>query len=160
MVKRRLKYNLIKFLRLKGSPRRLALGFAVGACVNFYPTFGLGVPLAGLMAALFFANVPAGLVGDIVFKPLFPAFFYLNLVTGYFLWTQKCQQANRILPLILRPDLHTLGLAGKVFFTGALVNSFVMGTILYVTVYLIIKRYRLPLLKWLVTKGGRKANCV
>lgn len=150
---------MIRLLRLKGSPSRLALGFAVGACINFFPTFGVGVPLAGLVAALFFTNIPAGLIGDIVFKPLFPFFFYLNLLNGHYILTHKYQKAQIILPALLHPDWTTLAIMGKVFFTGAIVNSLILGTILYIFVYFVVERYRLPLLKWLVTKSGRKRNC-
>ncbi|HWI55542.1 MAG TPA: DUF2062 domain-containing protein [Desulfobacteria bacterium] len=156
MVKRRLKYNLIKFLRLKGAPAKVALGFAIGACINFYPTFGLGVPLAGLAAAVFFANIPAGILGDITFKPLFPLFFYLNMITGSLLWPKQHIELRHLSETILKPSLSSLGQLGKVFFVGAAINSLILGTILYVFIYFVVERYRLSILKWLVNKNRRK----
>lgn len=157
MLRRRLKLNLIKFLRLKGAPGKIALGFALGACVNFYPTFGVGVPFAGLMAGIAMANVPAGLLGDIIFKPLFPFFFYLNLMTGHLFWSGKHGNLSRLWwTLIHRPTLHKLGAMGKVFFTGAVVNSLILGTILYILIYFIVERYRGQILKLLVARNRRK----
>lgn len=155
MFKRRLKYNLIMFLRLKGAPAKLALGFAVGACVNFYPTFGFGVAIAGLMAAVFFANVPAGLLGDIIFKPLFPFFFYLNMLTGYLLWPNQLHQVHHLQQMLLHPKVRALAVLGKVFFAGAIINSLILGTFLYFFIYLMVKRYRLSVLKWLVGRNRR-----
>lgn len=158
MLKRRVVYNLIKFLRLKGAPEKLALGFAVGACMNFFPTFGFGIPLAGLAAAAVLANIPSGLLGDIIFKPLFPALFYANLATGYFLWTNRIGDVHHLWKMLLHPTLSNLAIAGKIFITGALINSFAFGLILYILIYLIMKRYRLPILKWLIVKNRRKHN--
>lgn len=151
MLKRQLKYNLIKFLRLRGAPSKLALGFAVGATVNFYPTFGFGVALAGVIAALFFANVPAGLLGDIVFKPLFPFFFYLNLITGHLVWTNRVHRVDHLWRQILHPRVETIAVIGKVFFTGALINSLILGTVVYMMVFLVVKQYRHRVLRWLLS---------
>ncbi len=156
MVKRRLKYNLIKFLRLKGAPAKVALGFAIGACVNFYPTFGVGVPLAGLAAAVVFANVTAGILGDLVFKPLFPLFFYLNLTTGCLILPKQSMLPLYLGETLLKPSISTLGMLGKVFFIGAAINSLILGIILYVFIYFVVERYRLTILKWLVCKNRRQ----
>lgn len=156
MFKRQLKYNLIKFLRLRGAPSKLALGFAVGASVNFYPTFGFGVALAGVIAALFYSNVPAGLLGDIVFKPLFPFFFYLNLVTGHLVWTDRVHRIDHIWRQIIHPRVETIAVLGKVFFTGALINSLALGIVIYTLVFLVVKHYRHRVLRWLVASNRRK----
>jgi len=156
VLKRQLKYNLIKFLRLHGAPSKLALGFAVGATVNFYPTFGFGVALAGVLAALFFSNIPAGLLGDIIFKPLFPLFFYLNLITGHFVWTNRIHGFDHLWSQVINPGIDTVAEIGRLFFTGALINSLILGTLLYVTVFVVVKRYRRRALQWLVARNRRQ----
>ncbi len=150
---RRLRLTLIKFLRLRGAPRKIALGFAIGACVNFYPTPGIGVPLAGLLAGLAMSSISAGLLGDIIFKPLFPVFFYCNLATGYFFWPQGKKDLHVIWSELLDLKLEVFIKIGKVFFTGALVNSLVFGIVIYSVVYLIMLKYRLRLLKMLISRG-------
>ncbi len=159
MFKRWLKYNLIKFLRLKGAPGKLALGFAVGAGINFYPTFGFGVPLAGLAAGLVLASIPAGVLGDVIFKPLFPVFFYLNLVTGRLFWSGRVREVDYFWPGLQHPTLSDLAVTGKIFFTGALINSLILGIVLYIWIYFIVERYRLPILRWLVSRGRRIRTC-
>ncbi|WP_418791147.1 DUF2062 domain-containing protein [Phosphitispora sp. TUW77] len=157
MINRRLRYNLIRFMRLKGAPGKLALGFAIGACVNFFPTFGFGIPLAGIVAGIVFANIPAGLLGDVIFKPLFPFFFYLNMVTGSFLWANQIQDVRHVWAGLLSPAL--LVNCGKIFFTGALVNSVILGVILYVFMFFIVERYRMTFLRRLISKNRRNRVC-
>lgn len=159
MIKRRLRYNLIRFLRLKGTPGKLALGFAVGACINFFPTLGFGVPVAGLAAGIVFANIAAGVLGDVIFKPFFPVFFYLNMLTGSFLWTKQVQEMGHIWDLFLTPGLFTVVDYGWVFLLGALVNSIIFGTILYLFMRFIVERYRLTFLGRLISKNRRNRLC-
>lgn len=159
-MRRRVRFALIKFLRLKGAPRKIALGFAIGACVNFYPTFGIGVPLAGILAALAMSSVSAGFLGDVAFKPLFPVFFYLNLVSGYIFCPQGKNDLDKMWLELLDLKVATFIKLGKVFFAGALVNSLLLGGVLYTVVYLIMLKYRRRLLKMLIRRGqaGREAN--
>jgi uncharacterized protein (DUF2062 family) len=155
VLKRQLKYNLIKFLRLQGAPRKLALGFAVGAIVNFYPTFGFGVVLAGLISALFWSNVPAGLLGDVIFKPFFPLFFYLNFKTGSLFWTNHIYKVENFWRNIVHHRIETIAVIGKIFFIGALINSLILGVLIYLVVYFVVKRYRHNVLRWLVARSRR-----
>lgn len=155
MVKKHLKYTLIKFLRLKGAPVKIALGFAIGACVNFFPTFGIGVPLAGVAAGLVFSSIPAGILGDIVFKPLFPVFFYLNIFTGCLIWPKEVHGIGTLSETLLNPSLSGLGTLGKVFFVGAIINSLILGSVLYSFIYFVMERYRLTILKWVVSRNRR-----
>lgn len=152
-MQRRVKFTLIKFLRLKGAPRKIALGFAIGACVNFYPTFGIGLPLAGLLAGLAMSSIPAGLLGDVAFKPLFPVFFYLNLVTGYIFLPGGNNDLDKMWVELMNIRPATFVKLGKIFFTGAIVNSLLLGIVLYSVVYLIMLKYRQPLLRMLVRRG-------
>ncbi len=142
-------------MRLRGAPGKLALGFAVGACINFFPTFGLGIPVAGLAAGIVFANVPAGLLGDITFKPLFPVFFYFNFLTGSFFWTNPEQDSGIAWDGFLYPGAFNFGDFGRIFFTGALVNSIILGAIIYVTMFFLMEHYR-PILLRRLTGGNRR----
>jgi uncharacterized protein (DUF2062 family) len=143
---------LIKFFRLKGAPRKIALGFAIGACVNFYPTFGIGIPLAGLFAGLAMSSIPAGLLGDVAFKPLFPVFFYLNLVTGYFFLPGGNQDLDKMWIELMNLSPATFVKLGKIFFAGAIVNSLLLGIVLYSVVYLVMLKYRRRLLRMLLRR--------
>lgn len=153
IMRRRAKFTLIKFLRLKGAPRKIALGFAIGACVNFYPTFGIGIPLAGLLAGLAMSSIPAGLMGDVAFKPFFPVFFYLNLLTGYIFCPRGNNDLDKMWTELLDMRLETFIKLGRIFFAGALVNTLVLGIVLYTVVYLVMCKYRRRLLQILTRRG-------
>ena len=154
---RKIKCYLILFFRLKGNNRKIALGYALGASVNFYPTFGFGIPVAGALAAIFRANVAAGLLGDLMFKILWPLFFFFNMRVGRIIlgWNKANHYHNFN---IYHISHKTFFVIGKVFLTGALINTVVMAVILYFTVYFIFKKYRLYLLRKVVNwkVGGKK----
>ncbi|MHB8171141.1 MAG: DUF2062 domain-containing protein [Thermincolia bacterium] len=149
---RRLRYYILRFLRLKGTPRKVALGFAVGSIVNFYPTFGFGVPIAGAVAALVRGNIPAGIVGDILFKPLFPFFFYLDLLVGYKIMGLKADNLTQVAMDLAKLDPQAFLVAGKVFMWGAVINSLLTGLVLFIVVHIIFKSYRRPLIRLMLTK--------
>jgi len=139
---RALRYYLLRFLRLRGTPWKVALGFALGACINFYPTFGVGVLVAGLLASAFRVSITAALLGDLIFKSFFPLFFYFNIVVGNFLLGRNSRHprlaANRIYNLTYAEFKHV----GEAFFLGSGVNTLILGGILTVVVYFIFTRYR------------------
>ncbi len=143
--RRAIRYYLLRLLRLRGTPWKVALGFALGACVNFFPTFGIGVLVAGLLASAFRVSIAGALLGDLMFKSFFPIFFYFNLITGYFLTGQPHRYVLATLRrLLILSHLRIVELErfGSVFFLGAVVNTAVLGGILTALVYLIFSRYR------------------
>jgi uncharacterized protein len=139
---RRLKFLAIKFLRLKGTPSKVALGFAVGAVVNFSPTFGFGIIIAGFLAGLLRGSITAGIVGDIIFKTLFPLFFYCNLLLGNFILDAKNVNITSSLKQLIRLEASAFFFVGKAFFLGAFINSIALGVILFLIVYKLFKDYR------------------
>jgi len=152
MWRRRLRYYILKFLRLKGTPWKVALGFAVGAVVNFYPTFGFGVPLAGALAGFVRGNIPAGLIGDILFKPLFPAFFYLDLLLGNMLIGQRNADISRAVIDLAKLEPGAFLTVGKVFLIGAFINSLLVGLLLFMIIFKVFKSYRRQLIRVIMTQ--------
>ncbi|HEX3014845.1 MAG TPA: DUF2062 domain-containing protein [Desulfobacteria bacterium] len=142
------RYYVLKFLRLKGTPWKVALGFTVGACVNFYPTFGLGTVIAGLIAGAVNINIAAAVLGDLVFKSFFPLFFYFNLLMGNYILGARANHIHRTIYLIKHLTLSNLHFIGKAFFLGALLNTLMLGISVFILVYLLLVRYRLPLARW------------
>jgi uncharacterized protein (DUF2062 family) len=43
---------LLKLFKKEDAPARLAVGFALGAITNFYPTFGFGLPISIALAVI------------------------------------------------------------------------------------------------------------
>lgn len=148
-LQRALRFYTLKFLRLRGTPLKVAIGFALGACINFYPTFGVGVVLAGLLAGLFRVSIAAALLGDILFKSLFPVFFYLNLLVGNFVLGRKPHHLGFALKKFLgHVDLSELKYFGTVFFYGALVNTLLLGGVVGFVVYFVFTRHRAALARY------------
>lgn len=145
--RRQFKFYLLRFLRLKDMPGKVALGFAVGSCVNFWPTFGFGVPIALFLAGLVRSTLVAGLIGDLMFKPLFPVMFYLDIWVGGKLVGQDTSHLVHAFGGLLRMKGWAYILVGRAFFVGAVVNSLILGTILFVVVYRIFTGYRYQLIQ-------------
>ncbi|MGE5370484.1 MAG: DUF2062 domain-containing protein [Solirubrobacterales bacterium] len=121
---------LLRLFRKGDAPLYLALGFALGACTNFFPTFGLGLPLAIGLAYITRTSIFGSFVGETLFKIVYFVTLPLSFVVG-----------TMIIPVPIRlNDLHSiLALAkdwrqflpyAQVFLVGGLVNTLVLGSIL------------------------------
>lgn len=139
--RRRLKYYLIRIFRLQDSPKDVAGGLAWGTFVHFYPTCGFGALFAVLMARIFRTNMVAATVGWAVTTPLFPLFFYLNILSGEFMLGRQPGlniTAAAVHSLRLRDVIYL----GKAFTMGSIVNSFGSVFFLWWLGYIALKRYR------------------
>lgn len=150
-VSRLVRYYLLKFLRLNGSPRQVALGFAMGVCMNFYPTFGFGLAMAAVLAGLLRANIAASLLGDTLFKWLFPVFFYLNYVVGQILIGQADHSSISSTSMWSWSGQNWAEVS-KVFFIGMGINTLILGPILYFLALWMIINYRRKILNLLARK--------
>ena len=68
--KRFFRYLYLRFLRLKGSPRAIARGLAVGAFAGMFPLFGLQMLLGILLAVVFKGNKLAAAAATWLSNPL------------------------------------------------------------------------------------------
>jgi len=92
MVKRHKRYQYIKrslkrfygrFLRIRGRPREIALGFALGIFIGMTPSVGIQMALAVCMAALFKWNKLSAAAGVWITNPLTaPLIYSINYVIG------------------------------------------------------------------------------
>ena len=148
--RRRFKYFLLKFLRLRGNPHTISLSFALGSIINFVPTFGFAIPIAGFGAAFLRGNIIAAVIGDILFKPLFPLFFYLDVRVGQLLLGKTNHHILReIKALVHLNDIAALKTLGASLFLGMFSCMLVTFFILYMVTHLIMKYYRLPFLRFI-----------
>lgn len=149
--RRAVRYHLLKFLRLRGTPIRVALGFALGACINFYPTFGAGVVVAGLLATALRLNIAAAFLGDLTFKSLFPVFFYFNLLTGDFILGRRSRHLVMLMHKMFafrHINFADWRFFGTSFMLGAIINTLFLGTLLFILVHLLFARYRPSLMRF------------
>lgn len=124
----------------------MARGFAIGAMVNFFPTFGFGVVISGALAGLLRCNVVAGVVGGAVFAVLWPLLFYFNMRVGSLLYDLPAPVDS-----IEEVDDRTIDalVQGKTFLAGAIVNGVVVSLVVYAIAYYLHSRYRERVLRWL-----------
>lgn len=67
---RQFKLNLIRLMRLKDSPERIARGMALGLFIGMTPTFGIQMALALVFAFLLRENKLSAVIGVWVTNPL------------------------------------------------------------------------------------------
>ena len=80
---RMLTYTQLRLIRLKGSTRSIATGFAFGASISFTPLPGTHILGAGLCSVLTRGNVLSSLVGTLVGTPwTFPFMWWAAYKTG------------------------------------------------------------------------------
>jgi uncharacterized protein (DUF2062 family) len=138
-IERGLVFSLIRLFRIRGQSERVARGFALGFLVNFFPTFGFGVVISTALARLLGGNAIAGFVGGASLAYLWPLFFYSNMRTGSLF----------VHPPVLIDELDDLTkktmdalVWGQTFTVGALVNSALAGSAVYLLLRLVYHEVR------------------
>lgn len=80
---RQFKLNVVRFLRLRGTPDEIAKGFALGIFIGLTPTFGFQILIAIFFAILLRENKLAAAIGVWITNPLTAPFVYaLEYETG------------------------------------------------------------------------------
>ena len=147
VYRRRLKYYLITLCRLKDSPRAIAGGFACGTAIHFYPTCGFGALFAVGIARLFRTNMIAATAAWAIMMPLFPLFFYLNLVTGTVVDNLTINRINLVAKKLSQINMHSVLLMGKAFLLGSIINGLIGTAIIWFSGYILLKRNRKKVLR-------------
>ncbi len=65
-----------RFIRIRGNPREIARGFALGLFIGFSPTMGVQIVVAVFLAALFKWNKFTAAIGVQVTNPVTAPFIY------------------------------------------------------------------------------------
>ncbi|PLY04454.1 MAG: DUF2062 domain-containing protein [Desulfuromonas sp.] len=73
---RQAKLNLLRFIRLSGTPDEIAKGFALGIFIGMTPTFGFQMLLAVFAAFLLRENRLAAIIGVWITNPVTAPFIY------------------------------------------------------------------------------------
>jgi len=137
--------NLFRLLRVRDNSERVARGFATGLIVNFFPTFGFGVLISGFVARLFGGNAIAGLVGGATLTFFWPVLFYLNIRMGG--WFAPPPIAVDEVADLTEKTMSSL-VWGQTFIVGAVLNSLLVGGVVYLLALLLYGRVRPALLEW------------
>ena len=144
---RSVRYYFLRFKRLQGSSRSLALGSAIGTAVGITPTIPLHNVIILACALLFRVNPIAGiLAGTIISNPLtIPAQYFLCWKIGDFLLPGRLtwEKIQSLLGIIQKEGildsldiLHKMGIdAIVVMLAGGLVLAVPTGILTYLFVY-------------------------
>ena len=82
-ITRWVRYVYLKVVRIDDSPEKVARGFAFGVIIGIFPTFGLGLIIAALMAGPLRINKAAAIIGTLVMNPwTSPLFWALSFLSG------------------------------------------------------------------------------
>ena len=112
-----------RFLKIRGSPREIALGFALGLFVGMTPTIGFQMPIAVFFAALFKWNKISAAVAVWITNPLTAPFIYSF---SYFVGAKML--GFKIAPKLLTGlDFSTLKEAGTKILLATTVGGVVVG---------------------------------
>ncbi|MGD8189754.1 DUF2062 domain-containing protein [Brevibacillus ginsengisoli] len=139
-IYRRLKYEYLKLIRLKGDPSIIARGFSVGIFVEFItlPTFGLAFILLYPMNLLFRSSVSASLIGFVIGKITLPLFMLLNFNIGNLLIGQPLQdhiEKSRGFITMIKENLLA-------YLTGSAIMGVFVSIGSYFLIYAILFLYR------------------
>lgn len=86
-MRKRVRYFHDKFISLKGEPKAIAMGMAIGVFVGVTPTIPFHTALLVLIAVLFKRNVTAAYLGSwVVSNPItIPVFYFTQYELGRYL---------------------------------------------------------------------------
>lgn len=144
-LKRRTRYYVLRFSRLKASPHQVALGLMMGFIPNWFPTFGFGPVLSMGIAKMAKVNVFAAVIGGIIGTPLWPVLFWLNYRVGGMFQNQpsEVEQLEEVEYLEAVNDAVGSIQSGSLqFLAGACINILMSSMVLYVLVFMLFRKYR------------------
>ena len=72
------KLNILRIIRLRGTPEEIAKGFALGITIGMTPTFGVQMPIAFFFAWVFRENKLAAILGVWITNPLTAPLIYAS----------------------------------------------------------------------------------
>lgn len=121
-----------KLVTLKSSPRKIALGFALGVFIAYTPTFGIQTVLVLSLAALLRINPVSATVGVYVSNPLtvFPMYWLCYKVGALILQVEPLGENVNFSQSLLSLSKTGLSVIGVEF-----VGSLVVGTVTFPLAY-------------------------
>lgn len=135
------RYIYLRLVRVGGDPVHAALGFSLGVFLGVFPTFGLGIPLALLLASLFRWNRVAATLGSLVMNPLTTPFFWsLSGTVGAAIFQAD---ARKVLETARNGDrIHSLTAGAGIYLAGNLAVSLVCSVAAYFLAVRAVTLYR------------------
>ena len=150
-----------RFIQIRGKPREVALGFALGVFVGMTPTIGIQTPIAIFCAALFKWSKLAAAIGVWISNPLSaPIIYGITYITG-----AKLLRLQPVFGLHLSPSwsmLKVLLLKAPQALAAMTVGGVILGLPLallsYYLSYAAVEKYQKDVKEKLVRQKARLAD--
>lgn len=143
-LRRYLKYQYIKILRVKDTPDKVAKGVGLGIALNFSFLPLISIPISYVLAWLFGFNRLAAVSTTMISKWFVPFLWYINYFIGSLILRTPqgqgkisySQEFGGGLDQAIHNFIFTIKGLGPAFFVGNAIDSLVFGLLFY---YLIKK---------------------
>lgn len=147
-----------RFIRIRGSPREISLGFALGLLIGFSPTMGIQIALAVFVASLLKWSKITAAIGVQVTNPLTAPFIY-----GSTYWIgAKVMGLHKPMNLTFGLDWHNLVAmieqAPRIFLAltiGGVIVGIPSAVAGYFVCYSVVESYRKSIKEKLARKKDR-----
>lgn len=135
------RYIYLRLVRVGGDPAHIGLGFALGVFLGIFPTFGVGTPLALLIASVVRWNRISAVLGSLVMNPLTTPFFWtLSGSLGAAIFRAD---AKKVLQSVGHGEgLRSLSEAALIYLTGNTIIALVGAVLSYFVSRKLIMAYR------------------
>jgi uncharacterized protein (DUF2062 family) len=150
-----------RFIRIRGNPREVALGFALGVFVGMSPTIGVQTPIAIFFAALFKWSKLSAAIGVWVSNPLSaPILYGITYITG-----AKVLRLDPVFNLHLSPTWSMLKVllqkapqALAAMTVGGVILGLPLAVICYYLSYAAVEKYQEDVRDKLARQKARLAD--
>jgi len=170
-----LKTKIQEVLKLEATPKKVAMGVAIGVFWNFIPSIGVGPFLSAFFAKAFKGSIVAAVTMNLATGIFIPFLYTLNIVTGKYFVGQRFTHL-KLSDYILRVFGETVtfmeGLVGERtirllvegleifsvgFFVGSILNAIGSALLLYTVFYytLIFGKHRRQGVQVSTDTGGK-----
>lgn len=160
---RQLGVTFKKVMDLPDSPRKIALGVALGTSLEFLPMPFVSIPVSFVLAKLARINAAAAVLTVIFFKWAVPFFFALNYYVGRAILGGDVPRGidSKFSVLDLSAWMEWIRQLGYPFLLGAVINSTVAAVTTYFLVRALLdyrRRKKLSMIARPPGPGGRRGK--
>jgi len=132
-VKKWLKKFYDMFLSLSGPPRQIALAFAIGVVISFFPIIGTHTLIVLGLASLLRTNMPAMFLGSWVCNP---ATYPIQILGSYYVGKTLLMHRDLVMPVCV--NFETMLSVGWEVISTLIIGGLVLGIAVAVPTYFIV----------------------
>lgn len=150
-----------RFIKIRGHPREIALGFALGIFIGMTPTMGVQTPLAVFLAAMFKWSKLAAGFGVWITNPLTAPFIYgFNYLVGANLIGQESAFAmpDELTWAIVKDMIQKAPRMFGALTVGGIVLGLPAAAVSYYVSYRVLDKYQMNMKEKLARQKARLAN--